>query len=168
MLLSKEQALGLWQKYSGTILSRPERLAFYENCKPLLHFDEDTLRTALNFCKKEGDFSIKRIAQLATAVRRGTVPKILRRSDKDKLIERIIFERTQLVSLSHLERRFREKTEGSKIELAYTDVERAWRIAALTLLAEGDERLISDLNPREKKASPLERIFSLKIFDGDL
>lgn len=159
-MLPKESILGLWQKYSGRILSRTERLAFYENCKRLQRFDEFTLRTALNFCRKEGDFSLERVAKLATAVRRGTVSRVLRRTAKDKLIERTIFERQQLVPLSRLRQRFQEAVSEGEKDLDYSEVERAWKIAALTL-AENDERIRSYLKPKAAASSFFERLFSI-------
>ncbi len=159
-MLSKESILGLWQKYSGRILSRTERLAFYENCERLRRFDELTLRTALNFCRKEGDFSLERVAQLATAVRRGTVSRVLRRTEKDKLIERIIFERKQLVPMSRLRQRFQEAVGAGAKDLDYSEVERTWKIAALTL-AEKDERIRSYLKPKAAASSFFERLFSI-------
>ncbi|MHB0976384.1 MAG: hypothetical protein ACYC1U_04220 [Candidatus Aquicultorales bacterium] len=145
-MLPKEQVLGIWQKYSKQILSQPERAAFYASCSPLQRFDEGTLRTAMNFAKKENDFSIGRIVKLARAVKQGNVGKILKRSEKDLLIAKIICARSGLVPVARLDQRFREMTADSDIELTYTEVERAWRIAALTL-AEQDERWKGILKP---------------------
>ncbi|MCL4498774.1 MAG: hypothetical protein M1335_00815 [Chloroflexi bacterium] len=164
-MLPKETILGAWQKYSGTILSQSERLTFYESCKPLQRFDEQTLRTALNFCKKESDFSVKRVAQLATAVRRGTVSRVLRRTDKDTLIEKILYERGHLVPVARLDKRFKEAAAGSSIDLTYTEVERAWRIAALTL-ADRDERWREIAKPPEPRKTT-KVVPMLSLFDGE-
>lgn len=165
-MLDKELTLSIWQKYSGKILPRPERLAFYQNCSALLRFDEETLRTALNFCKKEEDFSLKRVAQMARAVRQGTVSKILKRSEKDRLIEEIIHENGELVPVTELDRRIKEKTAGRKVNLIYTDVERGWRIAALTL-AEVDENWRARIKPRARSNSLFDKVVPMQLLNTE-
>jgi len=67
-MLSKHTVLERWEQYYGATLSRPLRRKFLECCSPLTKYNEGVLCSALIQSRKDQNFKINHIKQIADTI----------------------------------------------------------------------------------------------------